>query len=61
LYCGRQVSAQRSVGRSFAQPVEAIESVAIGVLNLLEAICIDDRPVRLYNEDSSECFDETGE
>ena len=32
------LSGQTSVGLSFERPVEAIESIAIGTLNLLEAI-----------------------
>ena len=52
--------ANRSVGLSFEQPVEAIESIALGTLNLLEAIRFVDRPVRFYNAGSSECFGDTG-
>jgi GDPmannose 4,6-dehydratase len=54
------LAGQSSVGLSFEQPVETIESIAIGVLNLLEAIRFADRPVRLYNAGSSECFGDTG-
>jgi GDPmannose 4,6-dehydratase len=54
------LAGQTSVGLSFEQPVEAIESIAIGVLNLLEAIRFLDRPVRLYNAGSGECFGDTG-
>src|SRR5450755_1646385 len=43
------LAGQTSVGLSFEQPVETIESIVIGVLNLLEAIRFVDRPVRLYN------------
>jgi GDPmannose 4,6-dehydratase len=54
------LAGQTSVGLSFDQPVEAIESVTLGVLNLLEAIRFTGRPVRLYNAGSSECFGDTG-
>ena len=54
------LAGQTSVGLSFEQPVEAIESVSIGVLNLLEAIRFIGRPVRLYNAGSSEAFGDTG-
>lgn len=54
------LAGQTSVGLSFEQPVEAIESVAIGTLNLLEAIRYLRRPVRLYNASSSECFGDIG-
>jgi GDPmannose 4,6-dehydratase len=54
------LAGQTSVGLSFEQPVEAIESIALGTLNLLEAIRIAKRPIRLYNAGSSECFGDTG-
>ncbi len=54
------LAGQSSVGLSFEQPVETIESVAIGTLNLLEAIRLIDRPIRLYSAGSSECFGDTG-
>ena len=54
------LAGQSSVGLSFEQPVEAIESIALGTLNLLEAIRFVERPVRLYNAGSSECFGDTG-
>ena len=53
------LAGQTSVGLSFEQPVETIESIAIGVLNLLEAIRFMDRAIRLYNAGSSECFGDT--
>lgn len=53
------LAGQTSVGLSFEQPVETIESIAIGVLNLLEAIRFVDLPIRLYNAGSSECFGDT--
>lgn len=55
------LAGQSSVGLSFEQPVETIESISIGVLNLLEAIRFADRPIRLYNAGSSESFGDTGE
>ncbi len=55
------LAGQSSVGLSFEQPVETIESISIGVLNLLEAIRFTDRPMRLYNAGSSESFGDTGE
>ena len=54
------LAGQSSVGLSFEQPVEAIESIALGTLNLLEAIRFVERPLRLYNAGSSECFGDTG-
>jgi len=50
------LSGQSSVGLSFEQPVETLESIAFGTLNLLEAIRFNGRATKLYNAGSSECF-----
>jgi GDPmannose 4,6-dehydratase len=50
------LAGQSSVGLSFEQPVETLESIAIGTLNLLEAIRFIGLPIRFYNACSSECF-----
>jgi len=50
-----------SVELSFEQPVEAMESISLGTLNLLEAIRISDRKTRLYCAGSGECFGNTGD
>ncbi len=55
------LAGQSSVGLSFEQPVETIESVAIGTLNLMEAIRFLGRPIRFYYAGSSECFGDTGD
>jgi len=55
------LAGQSSVGLSFEQPVETIESIAIGTLTLLEAIRLSDLDIRLYNAGSTECFGDTGE
>jgi len=55
------LSGQSSVGLSFEQPVETLESVSIGTVNLLEAIRFLERPIRFYNAGSGECFGDTGE
>ncbi len=54
------LAGQTSVGLSFEQPVEAIESIAIGTLNILEVIRLLGKSVRFYNAGSSECFGDTG-
>jgi GDPmannose 4,6-dehydratase len=54
------MAGQSSVGLSFEQPVETLESIAAGTLNLLEAIRFLDAPIRFYNAGSSECFGDTG-
>lgn len=53
------LAGQSSVGLSFEQPVETLESISIGTLNLLEAIRFIAKPTRLYNAGSSECFGNT--
>lgn len=53
------LSGQSSVGLSFEQPVETLESMALGTINLLEAVRFLDSPVRLYSAGSSECFGDT--
>lgn len=55
------LAGQSSVGLSFQQPVETLESIALGALNLLEAIRFTEQPIRLYNAGSSECFGDTGD
>jgi len=52
------LSGQSSVGLSFDQPAESIDSTVYGVLNLLEAIRFLDKKIKLYNASSSECFGE---
>jgi GDPmannose 4,6-dehydratase len=54
------LAGQSSVGLSFEQPVETLESISVGALNLLEAIRFLSQPVKLYNAGSSECFGNTG-
>lgn len=54
------LAGQSSVGLSFEQPVESLESNALGTLNMLESIRFLDRPTRLYQACSSECFGNTG-
>jgi GDPmannose 4,6-dehydratase len=50
------LSGQTSVGLSFEQPVETLESIAIDTLNLLEVIRFLKKPFRFYSAGSSECF-----
>src|SRR3972149_1933619 len=54
------LAGQSSVGLSFQQPVETLESISVGALHLLEAIRIIELPVRFYNACSSECFGDIG-
>lgn len=55
------LAGQSSVGLSFEQPVETLESIATGTLNLLEAIRFTGAPIKLYNAGSSECFGDIGD
>ena len=50
------LAGQSSVGLSFQQPVETMESIGIGTLNLLEAIRFLGKPIKFYNACSGECF-----
>ncbi|MBK6357207.1 MAG: GDP-mannose 4,6-dehydratase [Betaproteobacteria bacterium] len=54
------LSGQSSVGLSFEQPVETLDSIVSGVLNLLEIMRLKKKPIRFYNASSSECFGENG-
>ena len=54
------LAGQSSVGLSFEQPVETLESISGGTLNLLEAIRFSNLPIKFYNAGSSECFGDTG-
>lgn len=54
------LAGQTSVGFSFEQPVETMESIVQGTLNILEAMRFIGRPPRFYNAGSSECFGDTG-
>lgn len=53
------LAGQSSVGLSFEQPAETIQSITLGTLNMLEACRLAERPVRLYQAGSSECFGDT--
>ena len=54
------LAGQSSVGLSFEQPVETLESISVGTLNLLEVIRFVQKPIRFYNAGSSESFGDTG-
>lgn len=54
------LAGQSSVGLSFEQPVETLESIALGNLNLLEAIRFLGGKIKYYTAGSSECFGNTG-
>jgi len=55
------LAGQSSVGLSFSQPLETMESTAMGTVQVLEAIRYLGRPLRFYNAASSECFGQVPE
>lgn len=55
------LSGLSSVGLSFEQPIETMESIANATINLMEAVRFLGRGTRLYNASSSECFGDTGD
>ena len=50
------LAGQTSVALSFEQPVETIQSIVLGTLNMLEACKMSHKKIKLYNAGSSECF-----
>jgi GDPmannose 4,6-dehydratase len=53
------LAGQSSVGLSFEQPAETMQSISQGALNMLEACRMLGKSVRLYHAGSSECFGDT--
>jgi len=53
------LAGQTSVGLSFEQPVECMESIAGGTLNFLEVIRYLNASCRLFSAGSTECFGNT--
>lgn len=54
------LAGQSSVGLSFEQPVETLESITVGTLNMLEAVRFLGGEIRMYHASSSECFGDVG-
>jgi len=54
------LSGQSSVALSFTQPAEALTGIALGTLNMLEALRRLRGKAHFYNAGSSECFGDTG-
>ena len=55
------LAGQTSVGLSFEQPVECMESISTATLNLLEVIRFLGGGIRFFSAGSSECFGDTGQ
>jgi GDPmannose 4,6-dehydratase len=54
------LAGQSSVALSFQQPVETMDSISVGTINLLEAVRFLGSGIKVYNASSSECFGDTG-
>ncbi len=55
------LSGQSSVGLSFEQPLETLESIAIGTINILESMRFLGSDFHFYNATSSESYGDRGE
>lgn len=53
------LAGQSSVGLSFEQPAETIQSITLGTLNILEGCRMMDKAMKLYHAGSGECFGDT--
>jgi len=53
------LAGQSSVGLSFRHPIGTFESIAVGSMNILEAIRKTDIRIRVFIAGSSECFGDT--
>ena len=53
------LAGQSSVGHSFEQPAETIQSITLGTLNMLEGCRMMDKKIKLYHAGSGECFGDT--
>jgi GDPmannose 4,6-dehydratase len=53
------LAGQSSVGLSFEQPAETIQSISLGMLNVLEACRMINEDIRIYHAGSSETFGDT--
>lgn len=53
------LAGESSVAASFLEPEKAIQSIAFGLLNILEACRKSSRPIRIFSAGSSECFGDT--
>lgn len=56
IYC---LAGQSSVGLSFEQPAETIQSITLGTLNILEGCRMMDKSIKIYQAGSGECFGNT--
>lgn len=53
------LAGESSVANSFLHPASSFQNIALGMIYLLEAIRQTDKPIRLFNAGSSDCFGDT--
>lgn len=53
------LAGQSSVGLSFEQPAETIQSITMGTLNILEGCRMMEKSIKIYHAGSGECFGDT--
>jgi GDPmannose 4,6-dehydratase len=53
------LAGESSVARSFSDPVGTFHNVTLGIIYLLEAVKQSEKPVRIFNAGSSDCFGDT--
>jgi len=53
------LAGQSSVGLSFEQPAETIQSITLGTLNILEGCRMMEKSIKIYHAGSGECFGDT--
>ncbi|MBT5434929.1 MAG: GDP-mannose 4,6-dehydratase [Rhodospirillaceae bacterium] len=53
------LAGQSSVGLSFDEPAETLQSITLGMLNVLETMRVVGGAARIYNACSSDCFGNT--
>jgi GDPmannose 4,6-dehydratase len=53
------LAGQSSVGLSFEQPAETIQSITLGTLNILEGCRMMEQSIKIYHAGSGECFGDT--
>lgn len=53
------LAGQSSVGLSFEQPAETIQSITMGTLNILDGCRMMDKHIKIYHAGSGECFGDT--
>ena len=53
------LAGQSSVGLSFEQPAETMQSITMGTLNILEGCRTENKSIKVYHAGSGECFGDT--